>query len=78
MSRMYWNVLQTQKKAKNQIIKFVKPDMFFVHLGTRISDIVLLEGILVYWMHDRRKVLKPTTKAKVLRIVNIYLDRTGQ
>ena len=50
--------------------RFVKPDMFFVHCGTLICFMVLLEGILLYWMQERRKVLKLTTKARVLRIVN--------
>ena len=48
MSRIYWNNLQTQRKAKNQMTRFVKPDIFFVHCGTLIWSIVLLEGILLY------------------------------
>ena len=65
-SNAYWKLLQIHKNANNQIRKFVRPDICFVHRGTNICDIVLLDGIFLYSMHDVRKVVNPTTKANVL------------
>jgi hypothetical protein len=52
--------------VNNHSRSVVEVEIFDMHLSTRISSSFLLPRNLLYWTQLDRKVVKPTTKARVL------------